>query len=283
MYEMDYFYGSESEMFSFYRIPRVLIDDPRFSSISDSSKLLYGLMLDRMSLSRKNNWVDENNRVFIIFSLQEVMEKLHCQDQKATKLMAELDDKNGVGLVERLRRGMGKPDIIYLKNFIIRPESTEISGFIKNRENHGSGVVKITNQESRKSRIKNRENHDSRVPKITNQEPRKSRSNNTNNNYKYMNDNNLRERDSRAKDRIHLSDEENKLFDTFLEVRKSRGKTTTQTVRDLLIQKLYSLGHDEIERIEIIEKTIVKGWLDFYPMDNGNPLGQVSNVNINQD
>lgn len=131
-------------MFSFYRIPRVLIGDPRFSNISDSSKLLYGLMLDRMSLSRKNNWVDENNRVFIIFSLQEVMQKLHCQDQKATKLMAELDDRNGVGLVERLHRGMGKPDIIYLKNFIIRPESTDIRSYRENRENHESRIPKIT-------------------------------------------------------------------------------------------------------------------------------------------
>lgn len=119
--------------------------------------------------------------------------------------------------------------------------------------------------------------------KITNQESRKSRSNNTSNNYNCMSDKNTREKDSRVKDRIHLTDEESRLFDTFLDVRKSRGKITTQPVRDLLIQKLYSLGHDETERIEVIEKTIVKGWLDFYPLDNGNPLGQMTNDNKNKD
>ena len=61
----DYYYGIEAEQFSFYRVPRLLIKDERFKGLSSDAKLLYGLMLDRMSLSMKNQWLDEEGRAYI--------------------------------------------------------------------------------------------------------------------------------------------------------------------------------------------------------------------------
>lgn len=69
----DYFYGAEAEQFSFYRIPKVLFTEERFRSVSAEAKVLYGLLLDRMSLSCKNGWLDKEGRVYIIFTIEEVM------------------------------------------------------------------------------------------------------------------------------------------------------------------------------------------------------------------
>ena len=73
---LDYFYGAQADQFAFYRIPKALFTDERFKSISAEAKILYGILLDRMSLSRKNGWLDEQGRVFIIFTLEEVMEAI---------------------------------------------------------------------------------------------------------------------------------------------------------------------------------------------------------------
>lgn len=115
--DFTYYYGIEAEQFSFYRIPKLLITGECFRSISTDAKLLYGLMVDRMSLSLKNGWADDQGRVYIYFPIEEVMELLHCKSEKATRLMAELDSKKGIGLIERVRQGQGKPSIIYVKNF----------------------------------------------------------------------------------------------------------------------------------------------------------------------
>lgn len=114
----DYFFGKESEMFSFYRIPRMLIKDPNFSHLSCEAKLLYGLMLDRMALSQRNGWHDDDNRTYIIYTIDEAAADLNCGRGKAIRVMAELDSTSGIGLIEKIRRGLGKPDIIYVKNFV---------------------------------------------------------------------------------------------------------------------------------------------------------------------
>ena len=111
----NYFYGSEAEQFTFFRIPKVLFSDKRFSGMTTDAKLLYGLMLDRMGLSMRNGWFDEENKVYIIYRMEEIIEDLGCARQKVSKLLDELD--NCVGLIERKRRGLGKPNIIYVKNF----------------------------------------------------------------------------------------------------------------------------------------------------------------------
>ena len=146
----DYFYGAESEQFSFYRIPKVLFTEERFKAISAEAKVLYGLLLDRMSLSAKNGWQDKENRVYIIFTIEDIMEAMGCADQKAGKLLYELESK--CGLIERKRQGLGKPNLIYVKNFVTPSESRFL-----NRENHDSGEVKITDQEPLKSRSNNTE------------------------------------------------------------------------------------------------------------------------------
>ena len=149
---LDYFYGQAGELFSFYRIPKALFQEPRFQSLSTDAKTLYGILLDRMSLSVKNEWFDKKGRVFIIFTIEDVKRALCCADNKATKLLRELEN---FGLIERKRRGLGKPSLVYVKNF-----SSDLSNErVQNRENHESGSPKNACQDPVKSRgIKKEEN-----------------------------------------------------------------------------------------------------------------------------
>ncbi|MCM1376498.1 MAG: replication initiator protein A [Lachnospiraceae bacterium] len=119
----DYYYGVEAEQFSFYRVPRLLIKDERFKGLSSDAKLLYGLMLDRMALSMKNGWFDEADRAYVIYTIDNIREDLGCSKEKAVKVLAELSSNKGIGLVEKKHRGLGKPDIIYVKNFASLPEN----------------------------------------------------------------------------------------------------------------------------------------------------------------
>ena len=114
----DYFRAYEAEQFSFYRIPKVLFTDEYFQDLSTDAKVLYGLMLDRMVLSKRNRWFDEEGRVYIIFTVEEVATYMNCGRAKSMKLLAELDMKKGIGLIERVKRGFGQSDVIYVKNFI---------------------------------------------------------------------------------------------------------------------------------------------------------------------
>lgn len=117
-----YYYGKESEQFNFIKIPKLLFTEETFSGISNDAKILYALMLDRMSLSQQNEWFDDENRVFIIFTIEEAAEMMNCGNEKVIKLFKEIDDVNGIGLITRKRRGLGKPAIIYVKNFVIDTE-----------------------------------------------------------------------------------------------------------------------------------------------------------------
>ena len=118
-----YFYGEEADMHSFYRIPKLLFTNDYFKALSNDAKILYGLMLNRMSLSVKNQWFDEENKAYIYFSVEDIMELLNCGKNKAVKIMQELDDETGIGLIEKRRQGFGKVNIIYVKTFM--PEKTE--------------------------------------------------------------------------------------------------------------------------------------------------------------
>ena len=137
----DYFYGQSGEMFSYFRVPQILFRDIKFKDLSTDAKTLYGILLDRMGLSVKNGWLDERGRVYIIFPVQEVMDALGCADNKATKLFRELEK---FGLIERKRRGLGKPNLIYVKNFA--------DPRFRNREKNGSGAADSAQQETAKSR-----------------------------------------------------------------------------------------------------------------------------------
>lgn len=107
-------YGGEADQYTFYRIPKLLFSEPRLLSLSTDAKLLYGLMLDRMGLSLKNGWFDEEGRVFIYFSVEQIMKLLCCGNAKCTRLLQELDNRTGVGLISRVKQGLGKPDVIYV-------------------------------------------------------------------------------------------------------------------------------------------------------------------------
>ena len=149
---LDYFYGQAGELFSFFRIPKALFQEQQFQNLSTDAKTLYGILLDRMSLSVKNEWFDKKGRVFIIFTIEDVKRTLRCADNKATRLLRELE---GFGLIERKRRGQGKPCLVYVKNF--SSESSKES--VKNRDNDDSCGSKIACQDPVKSRgIKKKEN-----------------------------------------------------------------------------------------------------------------------------
>ena len=173
--QFEYFYNDDSDQYSFYRIPKLLFTEEYFSSLSCEAKVLYGLMLDRISLSLKNKWFDEQNRAYIIFTIEDVMELLNCKSQKAVKIMKELDAEDGIGLIEKIRQGFGKPNIIYVKNFMIKeaeeqeqqvqqnepPKNCENQNSVMRNpadfstvdsENQNSVIVKIKNQECRKSK-----------------------------------------------------------------------------------------------------------------------------------
>lgn len=171
--KFNYYYGTESEQFTFYRIPKLLIADEYFRDISCEAKLLYGLMLDRMSLSSKNGWIDDKERVFIYFSIDEIMETLHIGKNKALKTIAELDAESGIGLIERVRKGQGKTSIIYVKNFI-RPCSQVIEG---NPEVYKSNFKEFT--------IETSGSPDSKLQEVYETNPNDNNVNNT-----YINNNN---------------------------------------------------------------------------------------------
>ena len=161
--KFDYYYGIEAEQFSFYRVPRLLIKDARFKELSSDAKLLYGLMLDRLALSIKNGWLDEENRVYIHYTMDSIMEDLGCAKEKCAKVLAELDSKKGIGLIEKKRQGLGKPDIIYVKNFATLDTGKEP----ENPDNADSSA------EVRKSNFKRFDNQTSRSSEIELQEVRK--------------------------------------------------------------------------------------------------------------
>ena len=209
--ELDYFYGMQAEMFSFLRIPKFLIKDGRFEKMSNEAKMLFGLLLDRMSLSMKNQWFDDENRVYIIYTVDEIMIDLCIGTQKCVKLLKELVN---FGLIERKKQGFSKPDVIYVKNFaslandgMELPKESEAkvrsrrekkvkegdvdsvdnvdnsTVFRKSKhedfENQNTRVLKIETREFPKSKHEDFENQNTGVLKIETREFPKSKPNNT--------------------------------------------------------------------------------------------------------
>ena len=193
--EFGYFHDYESEQFAFYRIPKVLFTDEYFRNLSSDAKVLYGLMLDRMALSIRNNWVDNEGKVYIIFTLEQVMEYMNCGKDKGVKILAELDTDKGIGLIERVKRGLGKPTIIYVKSFEYRKEkvldsaendnrSQEVGkAEVKSSEKPKSGVLESRSQEFGKTEVWKSEKSKSGVRKNRSTEVGKTDPNNTNYNY----------------------------------------------------------------------------------------------------
>lgn len=139
----EYFYGEQADSYSFYRIPRQLITGEKYKGLSVEAKLLYGMMLDRMGLSLRNGWLDKTGRVYIYYTVEEIQSDLGCGHVKAGRLLAELDTVKGIGLIERVRQGQGKPTKIYVKKFSPDPPPQgEKSGLPRQPQNGGLDSAK---------------------------------------------------------------------------------------------------------------------------------------------
>ena len=177
--KFNYYYGKEAESFSFFRIPKLLFTDPIFSKLSSDAKVLYGILLDRMSLSMKNKWMDEANKVYIIFTIEEVEETMNFGRNKAVNTMKELES---FGLIEKKRRGLGKPNIIYVKNFLVETENRQVE---KKREtvvniDHIENYPDNKFQKVSNINLQKFKNQTSRSLENKSQEVSKTNSNNTN-------------------------------------------------------------------------------------------------------
>ena len=241
-FEFEYFYGNETEQFSFYRIPKMLFKENLFKDVSAEAKVLYGLMLDRTGLSAKNRWLDEENRVYIIYTVAEIMDDLNCGNQKAAKLLSELDTVNGIGLIERKRQGLGKPNIIYVKNFYSASQ-------LQNNENHISRDVKITHQEMLESNFKKCENQESENVKITNQDFPNSHSNDNN-----INNNKINNTDFSETPILSYQDEDEQKPDAMRWIRER--KTYETLIKDnieynIMVERYRKEWLDEIVEIMV--------------------------------
>ena len=191
----NYFYGSQADQYSFYRIPKALFKNDYFRGLSSDAKILYGLMLDRMSLSIKNQWFDHENRAYIYFSIEDIMELLNCGRNKAVKSLQELDSENGIGLIEKKRQGFGKTNIIYVKSFMMADEGKTAEDIPSDQETEPQKFTIQTyeeeesDQEVYKTNFKKSQKQTSRSPENKLQEVYISNPNYNNSSYNNISDN----------------------------------------------------------------------------------------------
>lgn len=157
-YSLDYYYGLEAEEFSFIRVPKLLITLPIYKCLTSDDKLLYGILLDRMGLSVKNRWIDGEGRVYIIFTIDDVMNSLNCAEHKAVKMMSNLENK--AHLIERKRQGQGKPSIIYVKKFVPGRDAQFL-----NCQNDNSGIAESATQDLSKEQCNNTDINNTEINK----------------------------------------------------------------------------------------------------------------------
>lgn len=168
----DFHYEEEAERYAFFRIPKALYTEPMFRELSDGAKVLYGQLLELMSLSRKSGWIDEDGRVFIRCSIDRIKEIMNCSSGKAVKMLMELDIQTGIGLIEKVKQGQGKSTIIYVKSFVVMKESsskravksTNQKEINENSNNTNSSIPKSRILEFQEIEFKNSKNQNSRIP-----------------------------------------------------------------------------------------------------------------------
>lgn len=145
-------YGNEPDQYYFYKVPKILFHDPDFARLSTDAKLLYGILLDRMELSKSNNWMDEAGRIYIYYTIDSIMKELQCGNKKAGNLLAELDDKKGIGLITRVHQGLTKPDKIFVHKLVKRNGQEMSRGHPQTCQNDTSGEVNETSLDVPKGR-----------------------------------------------------------------------------------------------------------------------------------
>ena len=180
-FKSDYYYGNEAEQYVFYRIPKVLFTEPHFKKLSNDARVLYGLMLDRMGLSIKNNWHDEDNRIYIYFTLEDIQEYMNCGHTKGVKITAELEN---ISLIERVKQGQGKPTKIYIKKFF-----TEDSKSYQQKNKSYPQSYQQGSQDFPKGEMQTSANEKSRLPQNGSADFQKTDTNNTKYNNNDFNNN----------------------------------------------------------------------------------------------
>ena len=172
----DYIYSDTVSQVAFFKIPHQLIDDPKFKQLSIAAKLLYGLLLDRMSLSAQNGWHDNTGRVYIYYTVKEVCQDIGCGRNKAMRLLAELDTVKGIGLIERIKQGQGKPDKIFVKKISVH-EDTEISNMAE--PTSAAPVSEVDFSDVQKSEIPTSRGRENRLLEVSKTAPNKTNKNQT--------------------------------------------------------------------------------------------------------
>ena len=269
-----YFQGMECDMYSFYRIPKLLFTSEYFKNLSCEAKVLYGLMLDRMSLSIKNRWFDEEDRAYIFFSVEEIMEMLNCGRNKAVNCLKELDQEKGIGLIEKRRIGLGKTNVIYVKNFSLTEYPDEPAIFDSEKtletqkfEKQTSGSLKNKLQEVSKTNFKEFEKQTSRSLENKLQEVSKTNCNNTEYNYTEFNENEsyqyLSEQE-KGKDRIQERKEYRQLIHDNIEYAilcQSYGTGRVEELVELMLDAICSTKPYQQINGEAVPTQVVKSRL----------------------
>ena len=173
--KLSYFYGREADQYSFYKIPKLLFTEEYFKKVSVEAKVLYGLMLDRMSLSMKNQWFDTEGRAYIYYSLEDIMDAMGCSNKKAISIMKELDIESGIGLIEKKRQGQGKPTMIYLKQFMIQ-DAQKCNNYISGEK---SAISEVKNLHILKCKNAMSRSEEITLPEVKNIHTNKNNINNT--------------------------------------------------------------------------------------------------------
>ena len=167
----DYLCSDKATEFAFFKMPRQLFDDPRFKSLSTAAKLLYGILLDRMSLSARNGWCDDTGRVYIYYTVKEVCQDIGCGRNKGMRLLAELDTVKGIGLIERIKQGQSKPDKIFVKKISVH-EDTGISNTAE--PNSAAPVSEVDFSDVQKSEIPTSRGRENRLLEVSKADPNKT-------------------------------------------------------------------------------------------------------------
>ena len=111
---LDYFYENEVEEYSYINIPRVLMTKAAYRNLSSDAKVIYGMLLDRLALAVKYDWIDDEGQAYIIYLQEELQRDMNMSKRKVIETLQELES---IGLIERIQRGARQADVIYLKKF----------------------------------------------------------------------------------------------------------------------------------------------------------------------
>ncbi|HCV2116842.1 TPA: replication initiator protein A, partial [Staphylococcus aureus] len=166
----QYFTVQENYKERFYQIPKVFFTSENYKNLTNDMKIAYAILRDRLNLSIKNSWVDEDGNIYFVYSNEKLMEILNCKKEKLTKIKKGLEND---GLLIQKRRGLNKPNILYL----MKPIVTERD--IYKIEKEENDVEPYGEKEVRKSNVQKFENRTSRSSKIERPEVRKSNTNDT--------------------------------------------------------------------------------------------------------